>query len=204
MIKGSFKQTGSAHLVIITVIVLIIVGTLGFLFWNNFVNKKPAAQTSKESQTSQTKERESEPKVLKIKVLGKSLDLESAPYDDITYTQTSVNINDQNKYVTAIYSKGLNARLVADANSGDNSIDASLNYWKYSANRAVYAYYYNPSTNPSEPEMIDGVASNIINPEERGSASKFYVGFMGPGAPSTKQLASENQAFRDWVVKNLK
>lgn len=38
MIKNSSKQTGSAHVVISIILVTVILGILGFLFWKNFVN----------------------------------------------------------------------------------------------------------------------------------------------------------------------
>lgn len=201
MLNKSSKQTGSAHVIIITIVVIVILGGLGFVFWNNFLNKK---DTSQQNSQQTTQEKDIKPKSLNIQPLGKTLNLESAPYDDITYTQTSVNVNDANKYVVAIYSKDLNSRLVSDAMKNSNGVDLSVDYWKYSANRAVYAYYYNPSTNSNQPSMIDGVADNIINPEQRDSTSKFYVGFMGPGVPNSKDLSSENMAFKDWVVNNLK
>jgi type II secretory pathway pseudopilin PulG len=43
MIKSPSKQTGSAHFIIITVIILVILGALGFIFWNNFINKHQVA-----------------------------------------------------------------------------------------------------------------------------------------------------------------
>lgn len=39
------SQTGSAHAVIIIVLVIALLGVLGFVFWNNFLKKEPAAQT---------------------------------------------------------------------------------------------------------------------------------------------------------------
>jgi hypothetical protein len=47
------KQTGSAHIVIVIVLVLALLGALGFVFWQNFVNK-PATQGAVTSSTSQT------------------------------------------------------------------------------------------------------------------------------------------------------
>jgi len=201
-VKTSQKQSGSAHAVIIVILVLAVLGLLGFVFWQNFINKKTVTQTTNQTQSAQTEA--AKPATLDIQPLGKTLSLGAAPYTDITYAKTSVNTDDANKYVIAIYSKDLNARLVADLSNKDGAVDTSLDYWKYSGNRAVYAYYYTPSTDSVTPDMIDGVAGNIINPEQRTATSKFYVGFMGPGAPTTKELSAESTSFLDWVVANLK
>lgn len=46
------SQTGSAHAVIIIVVIVALAGMLGFIFWNNFLKEKPKNDTN--SQTSQT------------------------------------------------------------------------------------------------------------------------------------------------------
>jgi len=46
MIKNSQKQTGSAHVVIIIILILALLGTLGFIFWQNYINKDLANQNS--------------------------------------------------------------------------------------------------------------------------------------------------------------
>lgn len=203
--KGIMKhrlQSGSAHVVIIIILVTIVLGLLGFVFWQNFIDKKPSDTTTTRTQAVKTDS--SQTKTLEIQPLGKTLNLTDASYSDIRYVATSVNVDDTNKYVIAVYSNDLNARLIADLANKNGAVDISQDYWKYSGNRAVYAYYYEPATGSMGPDMIDGVATNIINPEQRTSSSKLYVGFMGPGSPSTQALSSENIAFRDWVVKNLK
>jgi len=42
MIKNSLRQTGSAHVVIIIILVVAVLGLLGFVFWQNFIMKTPA------------------------------------------------------------------------------------------------------------------------------------------------------------------
>lgn len=39
MIKNSHKQIGSAHIVIVVVLVILLVGALGFIFWQNYMVK---------------------------------------------------------------------------------------------------------------------------------------------------------------------
>lgn len=45
-VKKSQNQTGSAHVVIIVILVLAIMGLLGFVFWQNFIQKKATTTTS--------------------------------------------------------------------------------------------------------------------------------------------------------------
>lgn len=39
MIKNSQRQNGSAHIVIIIVLVVALIGALGYIFWQNFISK---------------------------------------------------------------------------------------------------------------------------------------------------------------------
>jgi hypothetical protein len=55
MIKTSSKQTGSAHVVIISTLVIALFSTLGFVFWQNFINK-PQAVTKIQSSIATSEE----------------------------------------------------------------------------------------------------------------------------------------------------
>lgn len=44
MINKTLSQKGSSHVVIIVALVLALVGTLGFVFWQNFAYKEPVAK----------------------------------------------------------------------------------------------------------------------------------------------------------------
>jgi hypothetical protein len=67
MIKNSSKQVGSAHLIIITIIVLAILGALGFVFWNNFAKKSPT-NTSNESTKTDKPTQDTQPAAKKLKL----------------------------------------------------------------------------------------------------------------------------------------
>lgn len=54
MIKKSSKQTGSVHIAIIIILIVAILGGLGFMFWNNFM-KKDNDNSSNTQQTSASK-----------------------------------------------------------------------------------------------------------------------------------------------------
>jgi len=40
MIRNSLRQKGSAHLAVIALLALVLLGALGFIFWQNFINKE--------------------------------------------------------------------------------------------------------------------------------------------------------------------
>lgn len=192
------RQNGNILAVVAGIAVVALVGVLVFVAMNN-------SKTAQNTTTSQSTTSSSSSNTLAIKELGKSIDLSGAPYKDITYTMTSVNMDDTSKYVVAIYSKDLNNQLVQEAKKTNSTLDENDTYMKLSANRAVYAYYYTPATSGStEPEMVDGIAATIIDPQAKTEASKFYVGFMGPGSSSDSKLNDKNVAFRDWIEANLK
>ncbi len=48
------KQSGSAHVIIVIVLVIALLGSLGFIFWQNFVNKTTNSDTIKTGDTSAT------------------------------------------------------------------------------------------------------------------------------------------------------
>jgi len=52
MIKNSYKQNGSVHVVIIIILVAAIVGALGYVVWKNFIS----TNTTPEAQTTQTED----------------------------------------------------------------------------------------------------------------------------------------------------
>lgn len=44
--KQTNRESGVAHAAVVIVLVLVILGLLGFVFWQNFLQKKPAAKSS--------------------------------------------------------------------------------------------------------------------------------------------------------------
>lgn len=67
MIKYASRRSGSALLVIITAIVLIILCMLGFVFWQTFIHKEP---TAKSKPIVVTKKEETQAKPFSIKDYG--------------------------------------------------------------------------------------------------------------------------------------
>lgn len=56
MINKTLSQKGSAHAVIIVILVVALLGTLGFIFWQNFIKPETAQNTN--SNTSKTENKE--------------------------------------------------------------------------------------------------------------------------------------------------
>ena len=47
------NQTGSAHVIIIIILIAAVLGLLGFVFWNNYLKVKPSADTTNKTTNSQ-------------------------------------------------------------------------------------------------------------------------------------------------------
>lgn len=56
MIKNSSKETGSAHVVIIVILIVAIIGALGFVVWKNFLDTPDSSNTSKSVVTPKNEE----------------------------------------------------------------------------------------------------------------------------------------------------
>jgi hypothetical protein len=61
MIKTSLNQKGSAHVVIIIILVIALLGVLGFVFWQNLIDKNPNT-TNKTNSTTTTEKQDLVPK----------------------------------------------------------------------------------------------------------------------------------------------
>lgn len=46
------KESGSAHVILISLLIIIILGLLGFVFWQNYVQKKPVSSVDTASQVA--------------------------------------------------------------------------------------------------------------------------------------------------------
>jgi len=74
--KSRIKEQGSsAHIIIVVVLVVALVGALGFIFWQNFINK-PAESTVQTTETTKTDETKQSPKSFAIAEWGVSIPVE--------------------------------------------------------------------------------------------------------------------------------
>lgn len=84
-IRGS--ERGSTHIIVIAVLIIAIVGLLGFVFWKNFIDKpETKQQTTTKSQTKSTNVSQSGK--LAIKEWGLSGSYDESTLGTLTYTIT--------------------------------------------------------------------------------------------------------------------
>jgi len=50
--KNLSKQNGSTHIIVIVILVIALLGVLGFVFWQNFTKKDPVTTTSEQKKTT--------------------------------------------------------------------------------------------------------------------------------------------------------
>jgi hypothetical protein len=56
MVRNSLKQTGSTYIVIVIILAIALIATLGFIFWQNFINKEPVTQQADSEAISEEQE----------------------------------------------------------------------------------------------------------------------------------------------------
>lgn len=189
----NLNQRGSAHVVVIICLVLALLTSLGWIFYQNFI----AGDTTKKETELLVVEKDkktTDSDTLEIKELGLTVDLKQAPHEDVTYTMTGLDLQQKDKNViAAIYSKNLNERLVVDARLSSTATERE----KLTCNRAVYAFYQIPDENVGAP-------GEAVDPDNKPEGAELYVGFVGPCAPSDEKLSEESIAFRDWAKTAVK
>lgn len=58
MIINSHKQTGSAHVAIVAILVILLIGALGFIFWQNYITKNEQQPSTVQVATGNSKKDE--------------------------------------------------------------------------------------------------------------------------------------------------
>ncbi|MFZ1301166.1 MAG: hypothetical protein WAQ27_01125 [Candidatus Microsaccharimonas sp.] len=110
------NQSGSAHVVVIVVLIIAIIGALGFIFWQNFVQKDPVANTT---QTTESTKDESDEAVKDGTISGSlTYPSEAIPDDFVVYAQ---NLDTNKEYSTSeqldgaqyTYGKGFSVKVPA-------------------------------------------------------------------------------------------
>lgn len=90
MIKTSFNQKGSTHVVIILILVIALLGVLGFIFWQSFIHKEEPVtkqETTIDTKKSTPEVNESERAYLKVNDWG--IKLKSSVVSDLSYKISS-------------------------------------------------------------------------------------------------------------------
>ncbi len=112
------KQQGSAHVVVVTVLSVALIGALGYIFWNNIIKPKDSASTANStSSPKDDKQASASPKTevasnsnanqLDIKEWGITLKTSTAAKLNYTYTKKDVSAEDN-----PLYSQGYDSYIV--------------------------------------------------------------------------------------------
>lgn len=56
MIKNTYKQTGSAHVAIIAILIVALIGALGFIFWQKYTEKNAETRSTAQTATANQKD----------------------------------------------------------------------------------------------------------------------------------------------------
>lgn len=78
MIRNLQRQSGFAHAILIIGLVIALIGALGFIFWQNFINKEP---TVKDEPVVVTKKEEPQAKIFSVKDYGVEFTIPTALND---------------------------------------------------------------------------------------------------------------------------
>ncbi|QQG50916.1 MAG: hypothetical protein HZB75_00185 [Candidatus Saccharibacteria bacterium] len=108
MVKSSSRQIGSVHFIIIIILVVTLLGVLGFVFWQNFINKKDTVNTET-NKTIDTAQNEDKSKSDMLTYRNDSIGIEfNYPKNWIKIECDNTNIeNPQNKVYFGTTNDGL-------------------------------------------------------------------------------------------------
>ncbi len=181
--KTRVSQTGSAHIVIVIILVVALLGALGFILWQNIINPKSATETVQTSTTTETEEVSEEDAVVPDTIdltLNKeaiSIDVSDAKYDDIV-----AEVDASNGYYK-VYSKDLLTRI--NKSNGNPATSTT------GCNATIGVYTYTAK---------DAVAVNETYKAGEIGDESVYVGFLGPCDPSSDAtLSNEMRQFNEYI-----
>lgn len=94
MIKTSLRQNGSAHVAIIIILIAALLGTLGFIFWQNFVKKSDTTNIETSKSTDEGKDDEQKPGADTLVYRNDSIGIE------FTYPKDWIKVECDDTYIT--------------------------------------------------------------------------------------------------------
>lgn len=132
MFKIISKQTGSAHAIIISILALGIIGALGFVYWNNYINKKSVSTNNVGGTTSQKTSKSNNATVLQSSQTLASIKefIDSKKYADVSQVSTSTR--------NMIWTDGSYSTLIS---SSAYALKYSGVLDSYSSARDIYALF---------------------------------------------------------------
>lgn len=190
MIKTSSKQSGSAHVIIIVILVIALLGTLGFFFWKNYLNK----DDTKKVDTETSVKKEDAPKPITYKTYQTdthpisfkypdSWTLENATADNSSGFHRSVDVKTDDGEVVRFFTGG----------QGIGGTCGSENNFKYDVTDVVPSSLKTPTPTVLSYTVITnkdgsydahyGLTSNSFTTLGEGEACMYYYLFS-TGDPS--------------------
>lgn len=178
------SQSGSVHLVIIIILILALVGTLSFVFWQNYVNKPISSSNSKTINSSKTQ------------VTTPSTDTDNTKYFSIT-----------DWGIKGIYDGKYSLRYELKTGSNFNQIELSSSdvekecqgrilyiISKYSATNVVGGHSHVAIDNPQTAEYY--YSTDYFEDEMRKVGDSYYVLDQGvtdacPGVPGQTDIQTQ-------------
>lgn len=164
MIKTSLNQKGSAHVVIIVILVVALIGALGFVFWQNFMKNDTASNADKSVDTSKN---ENKPKDDALTYRNDVIGIEfTYPKDWIKVECDNTNVeNPQNQVYFGTTNEGL---AIVDGKStqlcgGGSDFPAQMRFGIVGVLSTDDAEYYKKNAESISEVTIDGkVAEKIV------------------------------------------
>lgn len=158
------RQSGSAHLVITVILVVSLLGALGFIYWQNFINKKDQAVTPSTSQSTTTPTNPTTPTTPATPVAS----------GDLTISQWGVTMPAKGIIVTGM--SGSNASVTTQAiideakkiNCSDSGIgtiyrtQSLSDIAPYAATSPLINGYYYSYMQPSQASCVDGQGNPAV------------------------------------------
>lgn len=168
------KQSGVAHIAIVVVLVVLLLGALGLIFWKTIeVDRAKAADT--ESSKTETKQ------TLSVILNGKQVTVDVSDSD---YTDIVAVLNTEKSYYD-IYSKDLLARLNTANGSPKDSVSG--------CNATVTVFTYPADDVSGEQNKVGEIDGAFV-----------HAGFMGPcDSTLDEDLNEEMFSFRDYIVEKV-
>lgn len=174
------KQTGSSHIVVVIVLVLALITTVGWIFWQNFVHKEPVAketeivkvESQKKNDESPAKTEDSNEGYVVVKEWGLKIKMTTA--DSLSYSISSHTGGRQNTQYDAL-GLSIKSNLLTDQNCT-----------KFGSN------LYRQLIEPTEFQHI-----------KIGSYYYFVTGAPGPCSENKNDIDLQNKVLKELVVENI-
>lgn len=98
--KNRLQESGSAHVAVVVVLIVALIGALGFIFWQNFIQRKDSDTSTNTTQSAKSEDTRSvESRALALNQWGVSVPLTE---DDPEYVSTYEKNTDEEVYLFSV------------------------------------------------------------------------------------------------------